>query len=229
MKAISIVLSIVFAALASNAATIKAGRLDSTGKNLLLDVSYSGGCGKHNFSLSLNGCAESLPVQCSAKLIHETNDFCEALISKTITLNLAENGIKGSYFSNGSLTVESELAGLLGDDSVTVFLPEMTDEKASTNDEANVSCTTHTGSTLTISPEAQTVQIDTTAGEQLNYLIVKTDVLFLESFPVQIQSKYSLDDGRKVVTTFTSGSLSGRGHYVRIGGQASPSFDCVKD
>jgi hypothetical protein len=88
------------------AAQVLGVKLDASKQNLLIDVRYGGGCKKHEFSLQLQGCLESFPVQCKAQLLHKhNNDFCEAMISETVVISLKESGIEGSYFKRGSLTI----------------------------------------------------------------------------------------------------------------------------
>ncbi len=87
------------------AAQVKSAKLDAQKKNILIDVTYGGGCGEHEFSLKMEGCAESMPVQCHADLIEKTDDGCLALISATVTISLKEYGLTESYYRNGSLTI----------------------------------------------------------------------------------------------------------------------------
>lgn len=59
-----------------------------------LDITY-GGCKEHAFELKMGDvCAESIPAYCSAKLVHTkgADDFCEALISETISLDVDLQG-----------------------------------------------------------------------------------------------------------------------------------------
>ncbi|MEZ0391810.1 MAG: hypothetical protein ACAH59_06315 [Pseudobdellovibrionaceae bacterium] len=117
-------LGLMAMALNSQATEIRGARLDATGKNVLIDVSYGGGCENHEFSLKLKGCFESYPVQCQADLVHLTEDHCEAYISETISINLAQSGIQGGYYFNGSLTIQSP-EGAPGKNKATVDLPAM--------------------------------------------------------------------------------------------------------
>lgn len=102
------------------AAVVKAAYLDDAKKNLSIDVAYGGGCQAHQFSLRLEGCLESSPVQCTARLIELTDapDPCEAYFQKTVKISLKEAGLADAYFHNGSLEIK-------GDDgsSATVTLP----------------------------------------------------------------------------------------------------------
>lgn len=87
------------------AAYVKSAKLDAQKKNILVDVSYGGGCGDHEFSLQVGECLETFPAQCSAKLIEKTNDNCEALISATVTISLEQYGLTDSYYQRASLTI----------------------------------------------------------------------------------------------------------------------------
>lgn len=90
----------------SFAAQVLSARMDSSGKNILIDVAYTGGCGTHDFSLKVAElCLESDPVQCSAELIHKTDDSCEASIQETIKISLKKAGLTDSYFKNASLVI----------------------------------------------------------------------------------------------------------------------------
>ena len=233
-----------FAAVTAEATMIRDARIDSTGKNLLLDVTYGGGCGEHDFSLELQGCAESFPAQCTAKLIHRTQDFCEALISKTVTVNLAQNGIKGSYYSEASLQVYVDMngngkqdkndLGMLSETSAVVRLPKMKDSDDSGvpvggQVSSIVTCTTHTGSKLKIFALENEVQLTTTNGEVHIYQVSEKSHKFLESNPPQLQTKYALDDGRSIVTTFMDDRITGKGYFVRLDGTTSPAFTCQRN
>ena len=62
-----------------------------TGDVLMLDVSYSGGCEAHEFTLVTSGVFLELnPVQLQAVLTHNANrDSCEAWITETYHFNLS--------------------------------------------------------------------------------------------------------------------------------------------
>jgi hypothetical protein len=101
--AITVVTSTTFAA------KVRSARLDQSKQNILIDVTYGGGCGEHKFTLKVGGCLESAPVQCGAQLIEETDDYCEGLIGETISISLQEAGLTGAYYSNASLTIFGDL------------------------------------------------------------------------------------------------------------------------
>ena len=104
-------LALLTLSFSSMAAGVLSAKLDASKKNILVDVSYGGGCKKHTFSLELEGCMETSPVKCSAKLIESIEggfDECEALLHETVVFNLKQYGLVGSYFSKGSLTITGD-------------------------------------------------------------------------------------------------------------------------
>ncbi|MEJ1937050.1 hypothetical protein WDZ92_43210, partial [Nostoc sp. NIES-2111] len=60
------------------------------GKQLQIDVSYSGGCRQHDFNLYWNGAyQESFPPQVRMKLVHDAKkDTCERLITETLVFDI---------------------------------------------------------------------------------------------------------------------------------------------
>lgn len=61
------------------------------GDFLTLDITYSGGCGKHEFDLVMTPAAflESFPVQANLFLRHEDHDdACDGLVRREVTFNL---------------------------------------------------------------------------------------------------------------------------------------------
>lgn len=71
------------------------------GNNLILEVSYGGGCEEHDFSLvGSQMISKSLPPIRAIKLVHDAHeDKCKAIIMKTLTFdisNLAYKQEKGS-------------------------------------------------------------------------------------------------------------------------------------
>ena len=60
------------------------------GKQLEIDVSYSGGCRQHDFNLYWNGAyQESFPPQVRMKLVHDAKkDTCERLITETLVFHI---------------------------------------------------------------------------------------------------------------------------------------------
>ncbi len=109
MKMLVLTAMVLMTAAPSFAAKIQSAKLDASGKNILLEVTYGGGCGKHEFSLrSHGGCMESNPVQCTFQLIEKTDDYCEALISDTVVINLKEAGLTDRYYSRAYLTIAGD-------------------------------------------------------------------------------------------------------------------------
>lgn len=109
MKNVFLIAMLSFIGSHSLGAIVKSAKLDASGANILIDVVYGGGCAKHDFMLKLDGCYESYPVQCEAKLIDQTVDYCEALISDTVVIPLAKYGLNDSYYQRGSLTITGDI------------------------------------------------------------------------------------------------------------------------
>jgi len=109
MKKMFLVSVLSLMAAQSFGATVKSAKLDASKKNILIDVTYGGGCGKHEFSLEVGGCLESYPVQCGAQLVHKTDDICEAMISETIIISLEKEKLTDSYYKGASLTITGDL------------------------------------------------------------------------------------------------------------------------
>lgn len=100
-------------------AVVEKASIDRTGKFLLVDISFSGGCGRHRFRLTVNeACKESQPVQCSATLTHASNDRCEAHIERTLRFPLARLNMNDPYYDQAYLTIHGD-----GDSEATVQLP----------------------------------------------------------------------------------------------------------
>jgi hypothetical protein len=92
----------------SQAAEIQSGRFNSVTNKVELTVSYGGGCSEHTFKLQLSGgCAESYPVQCSLNLVHTTDkpDFCEALITEDLKLDLPAYMLTDEYFEGAYIRI----------------------------------------------------------------------------------------------------------------------------
>src|SRR5688500_223643 len=108
MKQMILVGVLSLLAMQSFGATVKSAKLDESQKNILIEVTYGGGCAKHDFSLKMGSCLESYPVQCSAQLIDNTVDPCEAIINKTITISLEKAGLTDSYYERASLVITGD-------------------------------------------------------------------------------------------------------------------------
>lgn len=206
----------------ANAAEVVSAELDGAEKNILIGVRHGGGCGDHDYSLKLKGCAESMPVQCQAELVHKTNDFCEALLHRTAVINLEAAGIKGEYYSGGSLTINGDNGS-----KATITLPEFATSMPpviSSRAVPQVACTTHAGSELQVFEKEKVLSLVTKTGERNQYGIVDVDVRILESIPEVFQTRYKLDDGRTVVIEFRGKSQVGTGYFIRVSGDTSPNF-----
>jgi hypothetical protein len=118
-------LALLLVTQSSFAAQVLRAKLDSAKKNILIDVRYSGGCKKHDFSLKVGGCAESMPVQCRVKLMHNSNgDFCEAIKFETVVISLKDAGAVGSYYKGAFLTIIGDIDSQTNQPSkATVQLP----------------------------------------------------------------------------------------------------------
>lgn len=120
MKSLVLFASLVMAGNAF-AAEVKSAKYNAAKKGIEIDVVYGGGCKAHNFELQVGGCRESFPASCDAELVDLTNDdFCEALISRTVFISLESAGLNTSYYSGASINIK-------GDDNskVSVRLPRM--------------------------------------------------------------------------------------------------------
>jgi hypothetical protein len=117
----SLLVALVGFAASASALEILGAKVLGSGQQAVLemDVTYGGGCKEHSFELQLQGCFETFPVKCEANLVDLTvDDFCEALISKTVTFTLRELGLLDSYFERGSLKISAPSG-----QPVTVRLP----------------------------------------------------------------------------------------------------------
>ncbi len=102
----------------SLAASVEDARLNASG-DIEVDVIYGGGCKEHTFKLQVTHCLESMPVRCPVQLIDLTEgDFCEALISRTVTFKLSDYGFDEDYFSGATLIISGN-----DDSTATVVLP----------------------------------------------------------------------------------------------------------
>ncbi len=108
------------------AATVHSAKLDASKKNILVDVSYGGGCKKHTFSLKVGACQETYPVGCTADLVEKVEggfDACEAIVGQTVKINLAKYRLDEAYYANGSLTIKGDKDMSGKPSSATVILP----------------------------------------------------------------------------------------------------------
>lgn len=218
MKIVPMFFAALFVSLSAQAAEVVDAKLDSTQENIIVTVRHGGGCGKHSYDLKLLGCAESMPVQCQAKLIHKSEDYCEAILIREATFNLKKYGLQDKYYANGSLTINGF------ESKATVVLPSGASKpkpKAK-----GIQCTTHTGSDLVISDKQ--VILVTKDKEVATYTIVKKDFRSIETYPSIDQTVYALNDGRSIKTEFRSGLKEGKGMFIRTDGTYSPEFSCSR-
>lgn len=229
MKMMTLTLGLALFSTPTFAAQVTAAKLDASQKNIIVSVVYGGGCHEHKFKLNVGGCAESFPVQCSASIEDVTAeaDPCEALVGKDVTFNIAELGLNDGYHSGGSLRIvgDKDFKGRVTE--ATVRLPKAgNDAVAPVSNQGPIRCLTHTGSDLKINRDQKTVRLESLDGSVTNIRIVKIDSIVLESMPTQDEDTFSLDDGRKIITTFHSDKNEGRGVYIRVNGESSPEFTC---
>lgn len=89
--------SFILASAAANAAIVNSARLSASGKSVIVNLTYGGGCREHTFKLKLNDvCLESYPAQCSADVVETIVggfDMCEAIITKEVSFNIKKTGL----------------------------------------------------------------------------------------------------------------------------------------
>jgi hypothetical protein len=108
MKKIIILALATLAEVNAFGATVISARLDAERKYILVDVTYSGGCRDHHFSLKVGHCLRTQPAQCKAELIDSANDPCKAFISNTVVIPLAEYGLTDPFFKDGSIVITGD-------------------------------------------------------------------------------------------------------------------------
>ncbi|WP_420636241.1 hypothetical protein [Candidatus Palauibacter sp.] len=94
------------------------------GHGLTIEVSYAGGCRRHDFTLVISKTfLESDPVQLPAVLAHEANgDSCEAWITESLVFDLALVRTRyQQFYGSGSGTVVLRVTGVSGGDLVYEF------------------------------------------------------------------------------------------------------------
>lgn len=105
----------------SYALGINSGQFNTETQKVELNVSYGGGCSQHSFEFGpFGGCLESYPVQCDLNLVHSTDkpDFCKAIITQDLELDLPDGMLTKDYYKGAFLTVFGD-----GDTSVSFELP----------------------------------------------------------------------------------------------------------
>jgi hypothetical protein len=92
-----------------SAAVIKKAALNLRAKSIEVDLVYGGGCKEHKFELQMEGCLESMPVQCTVNVVDTTtDDYCEALIGKRVSFSLEEYNLTDDYFRGASIRIQGE-------------------------------------------------------------------------------------------------------------------------
>lgn len=110
LQRVAIVAAFLWSAGSVSALEILKAQVVGAGEEAALEmqVVYGGGCKTHQFELQMDLCMESFPVQCRARLVDlTTDDFCEAMISKTVTFSLRELGLLDSYYQRASLEISA--------------------------------------------------------------------------------------------------------------------------
>ena len=94
------------------------------GHGLTIEVSYAGGCRRHDFTLVISKTfRESDPVQLTTVLAHDANgDSCEAWITESLVFDLALVRARyQQFYGPGSGKVGLRITGVSGDDLVYEF------------------------------------------------------------------------------------------------------------
>ncbi len=185
----------MFAPAAAQAASVRSAKYDAKTEIITVEVTYAGGCKEHKFKLRMNACMETYPVQCSADLVDLTKgDFCEALVSKTVTFKAGDYGLLDSYYDNGSLEI-------IGSDRTSASIQLKRIGGGSMEPQlVTYSCPTASGKTVRFLPsygEVHYLNADGSEWKQhddgLNF-----DELILESHPPQISVTIIDDEGENV-------------------------------
>lgn len=110
-------LPLIFSKLMPN---IQDGRYNAETKAMEIDVQYGGGCKEHNFQLQMVSCLKLYPLRCNAELIDLTeDDFCEAFISRTVSISLVEAGLSRRYYNGATININGA-----SDSHITLVLPQ---------------------------------------------------------------------------------------------------------
>ncbi len=85
------------------------------GDELVLEVTYGGGCAEHDFAVYVHpGFMESLPVQVRAQLTHDAHgDNCRALLGKELRFDLRplKEVYQRAYSASGTVIVQLQAPG----------------------------------------------------------------------------------------------------------------------
>lgn len=96
---------LLFCAQGALAVTVNHLSFDVEQKYVLAQVSYLGGCGKHQFKLKMGMCTRSLPPTCYATLLDDTQDRCVEKQVGTVVLPFADYGFNGPMWNRATLVV----------------------------------------------------------------------------------------------------------------------------
>lgn len=103
-----------------NMPNIQNGRYNAETKAIEINVQYGGGCKEHKFQLQMGFCVKTYPLQCNAKLIDlTTDDYCEAFISRTVSISIHEAGLDDRYYTGASIKIQGA-----GNSNVSITLPK---------------------------------------------------------------------------------------------------------
>ncbi len=109
MKKLIAIAALSLISTSSFAATVEGAKLDASGKNVLIDVTYAGGCAKHSFTLkSDGGCGRSMPADCHARLVDHTIDQCEMGIIGTISVPVPAGLLNVGVYKGAYLTIHGD-------------------------------------------------------------------------------------------------------------------------
>lgn len=205
------------------ATEVRSAKLDTNGENIIVNLTYHGGCAQHKFELNIEPCAESFPAQCKATVVDVSKqiDRCEAIVPATVVFNIAKHGLNKPYYSGASLSISGATSA-----AATITLPKVGVAKGKPVSANKINCLTHTGSALVISPSEKSVSLKSTDGKSAIFQIVNVHSISIETMHPIDQNTYTLNDGRKIVTEFSSGTRKGTGQFVRVAGDRSPEFQC---
>jgi hypothetical protein len=90
-------------------------RAEVRGDELVLQVTYGGGCAEHDFAVYVHPAwMESLPVQVRAQLAHDAHgDNCRALLGKELRFDLRplKEAYQRAYSASGTVVVQLQAPG----------------------------------------------------------------------------------------------------------------------
>lgn len=112
-----------FVSLPAFSAVVKSARLDNSQEFIQVDVELKGGCGPHQFRLTINDCDKADPDQCEARLRHTDKDNCEGTMKRTLSFPISS--FNDSFFEGSKLKITGDkIPGTDDPSSATVTLPK---------------------------------------------------------------------------------------------------------